>query len=368
MPCRVRAIAALLAVVCLAPLSLAAQTPQQARRELKSRLVSLLDQWEEAVGATARLAQDLSVLEKIIDQEQAEAGELKNLQLEMEQRLPGVLAEESSLKARLEQQQRRYYQQIRALYLLGAESSQGLMASAQDHRQAVARSQAMTWLLAGQHQRLQDLRAARRQLKQAQGNLTLKQNQLDELRLQVEQARQRLAMLHNQRSALLQRLQTRRALLIERIAAIKEAEARLARAFALPPDNGGQAERPLPGVRAARGRLSPPVQGRVLAGPPGDAQPGITLQTRGGAPVRAPWGGKVAFAGPLTGLGRVVVLDHGQKVHTVLGHLASLAVTQGQNLAPGEVVGAVGADGRLYLEVRLEARAVDPRRWLRLGS
>ena len=59
-------------------------------------------------------------------------------------------------------------------------------------------------------------------------------------------------------------------------------------------------------------------------------------------------------------------LDHGEKVHTVLGHLNSVAVSQGQHIKPGEMIGALGPEGLLYLEVRLKTKAQDPRRWLRL--
>ncbi|MCB2226488.1 MAG: peptidoglycan DD-metalloendopeptidase family protein [Desulfarculaceae bacterium] len=359
--------AALLAVLCLLPCLSLAQTPQQARLELKNRLISLLDQWEAAAKTMARLGGELKNLEESYAKEQAEAAELERVQLELEQRLPGVLAEEANLRATLKRQERLYLQQVRALYLLGVESDQGLMASEQDYRRVAARSRAITWLLAGQHQRLNDLQAARRRLTHVQGSLALKQNQLAELRSQVEAARSRLSLLHTQRSNLLEHMQERRLAIIERIAAIKEAEARLARAFALLPQ-GAEEARPLPGVRAAQGHLSPPVPGRVLRAPGGASRPGITLQARDGAPVRAPWGGRVAYAGELGRMGRVVVLDHGEKVHTVLGHLGSLAVAKGQVVAPGEVVGTVAPGGRLYLEVRLEAKAVDPRAWLRLGS
>ncbi|MCF8031589.1 MAG: peptidoglycan DD-metalloendopeptidase family protein [Desulfarculaceae bacterium] len=364
-PWRSRLALALLAALCLLSWPAGAQTPQQAREELRSRLVALLDQWEDAAQAIAGQEEALKSLEASYAQEQSEARELQQVQMEMEERLPGVLAEESHLRARLERQERLYLQQIRALYLLGVESDQGLMASEEDYRRVAARSRAITWLLAGQHQRLNDLQAARRRLTHVQGNLALKYNQLAELRAQVESARQRLRGLHAQRSALLEGMQAKRLSLIERIAAIKEAEARLARAFALPPENGFPA-RPLPGVRAAQGHLSPPVQGRLLGPPGSQQQPGVTMQAKRGAPVRAPWGGRVAYAGELGWMGRVVVLDHGEKVHTVLGHLGSLAVSQGQVVAPGEVVGTVAQKGRLYLEVRLEAKAVDPRAWLRL--
>jgi septal ring factor EnvC (AmiA/AmiB activator) len=42
-------------------------------------------------------------------------------------------------------------------------------------------------------------------------------------------------------------------------------------------------------------------------------------------------------------------------------------VAGGQAVAAGAVLGQVGGDGRLYLEVRREARPENPLDWLRLG-
>lgn len=360
-------LAALAVLVVLAPCYSRAQSASQARQELKSRLVAILDQWDQAVKDTGRLQGELAEMEENIAREEREAGRLALRRREMTERLEGARAEESNLRARLDSLQRRYYQQLRALYLLGVEGDLGLLASARDYRQVLGRSQAITWLLAGQHQRLDDLKTARLRLTQVQGNLALEQNQMDEVRLRLEDTRHRLEGLHRQRGKLLEDLERRRLLLIERISALQEAEARLARAFALPRLGAAGPARPMPGVREARGHLSPPVQGRVLGRAAGVGQPGITMKAAGGAPVRAPWAGRVVFAGELSHLGKVVVLDHGEKVHTVLGHLGSLAVATGQGVNPGEMVGTLGPQGLLYLEVRRETKAEDPRRWLRLG-
>jgi septal ring factor EnvC (AmiA/AmiB activator) len=156
------------------------------------------------------------------------------------------------------------------------------------------------------------------------------------------------------------------------IAALTEAETRLARTFALPggpPPEGKPPPKPAPNPRTnvvkARGSLSPPVEGRVV-GRAGPGRRGVVLETRPGAPVRAPWAGTVVYAATLNGYGRVVVLDHGQRVHTVLAHLGMLSVEKGMQCEPGQVVGAVDGAGRLYLEVRRGTRPVNPLTWLRL--
>jgi septal ring factor EnvC (AmiA/AmiB activator) len=69
----------------------------------------------------------------------------------------------------------------------------------------------------------------------------------------------------------------------------------------------------------------------------------------------------------LAGYGKVVVIDHGSRIHTVLAHLGTLSVEKGQSVRPGQVVGAVDHSGRLYLEVRRGTRPVDPLAWLRLA-
>ncbi|MCF8040608.1 MAG: peptidoglycan DD-metalloendopeptidase family protein [Desulfarculaceae bacterium] len=359
--------AVLAAALLFSPCYCRAQSASEARQEIKGRLVTMLDQWNQAVQDRARLQGEMQEMEDNIAREQREAGRLALRQREMTERLEGAQAEEINLRSRLDSLQERYHRQMRVLYLLGVEGDFGLLASARDYREVMERSQAVTWLLAGQHQRLNDLKTARQRLNQVQGNLALEQNQIDEVRGKLLDTQIRLGGLHQRRAELLLRLEQRRLLLIERISALQEAEARLARAFALPPLASGAKARPMPGVREAQGHLSPPVQGRVLGRGAGPLQPGITIKAAPGAPVRAPWAGRVAYAGELAHVGKVVVLDHGEKVHTVLGHLDSVAVSQGQQINPGEMVGALGPEGLLYLEVRLKTKAQDPRRWLRLN-
>ena len=251
--------AVLAAASLLSPYYCQAQSASEARQEIKGRLVTMLDQWSQAVQETARLQGEMQEMEENIAREQREAGRLALHQREMTERLEGAQAEEINLRSRLDSLQKRYHKQMCALYLLGVEGDFGLLASARDYREVLERSQAVTWLLAGQHQRLNDLKIARRRLNQVQGNLALEQNQIDEVRANLMVTQTRLEGLHQRRAELLVRLEQRRQLLIERISALQEAEARLARAFALPPLASGAKVRPMPG--GARGAGSPEPSG-----------------------------------------------------------------------------------------------------------
>jgi septal ring factor EnvC (AmiA/AmiB activator) len=115
------------------------------------------------------------------------------------------------------------------------------------------------------------------------------------------------------------------------------------------------------------GSLARPARGNVVAsfGIYTDADTHVRLFRRGvelHAPtpeVVAAASGQVTFAGPLAGLGTVVLVDHGQGVVTVTAGLAEAAVARGDLVAAGDPVGRA-ASGRIYFEVRRGGRPVDP--------
>lgn len=125
-----------------------------------------------------------------------------------------------------------------------------------------------------------------------------------------------------------------------------------------------------------RGRLLSPVPNARLLERFGDQgrtvkkfQRGILLGPAEGATVRAAAAGSVVHAGPFRGYEELVVLDHGNGLFTVYGHLDKLAVVKGVQVEAGASLGTVAwapEDGRpeLYFEVRLDGKPEDPEGWL----
>ena len=128
---------------------------------------------------------------------------------------------------------------------------------------------------------------------------------MEDLVARTREHKKSLAALRATQQELSQRLEAEDRNLAGNISAIREAENRLARTFALNVLPAKPKPKPKPeaprGVEEARGGLSPPVEGEVVgrAGPGGR---GVVLKTKPGAPVRNPWDGKVAYAGPAFGL------------------------------------------------------------------
>ena len=84
----------------------------------------------------------------------------------------------------------------------------------------------------------------------------------------------------------------------------------------------------------------------------------------------APADGVVTYAGFYSGYGRMIVVDHGNGITTRYGHLSGFAVTDGQTLRKGQVIGYVGMSGRstgahLHYEVRIHDTPVNPHKYLR---
>jgi murein DD-endopeptidase MepM/ murein hydrolase activator NlpD len=86
---------------------------------------------------------------------------------------------------------------------------------------------------------------------------------------------------------------------------------------------------------------------RVLNGEPSSPHTGVDFPAPTGTPVHAPQAGKVVLAEPLFFAGNTVIIDHGLGVYTLYGHLSQISVKVGDSLTPGEILGKVGATGRV---------------------
>ncbi len=104
---------------------------------------------------------------------------------------------------------------------------------------------------------------------------------------------------------------------------------------------------------------------RILNDQPRSPHSGEDFPAPAGTPVRAPQRGRVVMASDLFFSGNTIVLDHGLGLYTFYGHLESMAVKNGQVVKPGEVIGRVGATGRvtgphLHWSARLNKARVNP--------
>lgn len=91
---------------------------------------------------------------------------------------------------------------------------------------------------------------------------------------------------------------------------------------------------------------------------------GTDFLSPAGTPVRAPNAGRIVVARELFFAGNTVMIDHGAGLFSQLAHLSRIDVKEGELVKAGDVVGLVGATGRvtgahLHWAVRASGARVD---------
>lgn len=128
-----------------------------------------------------------------------------------------------------------------------------------------------------------------------------------------------------------------------------------------------------PGMKRAPAGYQLPVAGRTVTGFGAPARggvlsQGISLAPRAGAQVVAPAAGRVAFAGPYRGYGRIVIIEHDGGWTTLVTGMARVDVTVGQQLVRGAPLGVAAPVSPLVtLELRRDGVPVNPVEFLGRG-
>lgn len=86
---------------------------------------------------------------------------------------------------------------------------------------------------------------------------------------------------------------------------------------------------------------------RVLNGKSNSPHSGVDLPSPTGTPVHAAQSGRIVLAEELYFAGNTVVIDHGFGIYTLYGHFSEIDAKVGDEVKVGDVIGKVGATGRV---------------------
>jgi septal ring factor EnvC (AmiA/AmiB activator) len=132
----------------------------------------------------------------------------------------------------------------------------------------------------------------------------------------------------------------------------------------------------------SRGKLQMPLfGGEVISdfGKSKDPKLGLTVFKKGieirpkpgggSQPMKAVFGGKVAFVGVLPEYGKVAILDHGDQFYSLSARLGEVLVQSGDWVPQGSVLGRTDSVGTpVYFEIRAKNVAVNPLQWFSESS
>lgn len=119
-----------------------------------------------------------------------------------------------------------------------------------------------------------------------------------------------------------------------------------------------------------KGRLAAPVHGKVLSRygekrSSGRVVQGVLVRAGNDTQVASVGGGEIVFSGPFPGLGKTIIINHGDRYHSVYAQLDVLQHEVGERVRENQVVGSLSrTEPVLHFELRAEGKAVDPAGWL----
>jgi septal ring factor EnvC (AmiA/AmiB activator) len=379
----------LIALVCLSPWPLSAIPPadelQRKEHELselragirrlrsdldaakseRDRLTRELARTEEAVGALARSAYELTAR---IERGQGRLEEMGHARGARQARLA---AQRSALGA-----------QVRAAHVTGRQERLKMLLNQEDPAVVSRMMVYYDYLNQDRIRSIRDIQRGMVELRELETQIHGQQRELQRLRSLQEDERQALEKSLEERESALAALEAGIRADDRRLSDMEQDEQRMETflqelerlLLELPLQSAGDIA-----FTELRGQLPWPVSGRlsVAFGSPrkrgGRSWDGVVIGAKEGSEVRAIHHGRVVFADWLRGLGLLLIVDHGAGFMSLYGHNQSLFKETGEWVAPGEVIGLVGRSGGhtnagVYFGIRKQGKPVNPGGWCKASQ
>jgi murein DD-endopeptidase MepM/ murein hydrolase activator NlpD len=209
------------------------------------------------------------------------------------------------------------------------------------------------------------LRAVRDRIRAARDSIAARKRELERTRSSIEARQSQLERARGKREDALARIKAHEQELDGDVA---DLQAKIAAQLA------GPSVLPAGPIRGGSSGLIWPVNGPVVSGfgwrfGGTEFHEGVDIAVPTGTPIRAAASGSVAIAGPSGGYGNYTCIDHGGGLSTCYGHQESFAVSGGQSVSQGQVIGYSDCTGHcfgphVHFEVRVNGQAVDPMGYL----
>ncbi len=355
---------------------------QQKLEQLKKKIQSIQKEVTDTRNRYDKLTRDLREHERNIGKANRELKQINN-QLALTRKKLGKLEQSrEQLQDNISRQKQRLASQLRDAYRLGKQEQFKLLFNQQSPDDL---TRAMTYYQYFNRQRLarvEELNHSLEQLETLEQNIRARQQDIEKTRAEKLAVKQRMVGEKKRRNSVLTSLSKKMSNQAARVQKLKQDEKRLAKLVDELnkylskmddiPRNVGK-------FSAQRGKLSPPVRGRIQASYGSPRQQGklrwdgLLIKTREGEDIKAIFHGRIAFADWLRGMGLLIIVDHGDGYMSLYAHNESLFKEVGEWVSSGEVIATAGSSGGqkntgLYFEIRHNGKPVNPLKWVRSPS
>jgi murein DD-endopeptidase MepM/ murein hydrolase activator NlpD len=210
-----------------------------------------------------------------------------------------------------------------------------------------------------------DLRKEQAKAQEAEAAAAADREQVSQLRTQADGEREQATAAEQQEQQVVEGIRARKADFEAQYNALQaQIAASVSRGNPTPSNGNGRFIWPVNGsITSGFGPRTHPIYGGSRV------HTGLDIAASQGTPIKAAGDGVVKMAGVNGGYGNWTLIDHGGGLATGYGHQSRIAVSVGQHVSQGEVIGYVGSTGastgpHLHWEVRVNGNPVDPRGWV----
>ena len=361
------------------PASPASQETQEKLRAWKQRLSTSLQ-------AERSVLRQIYTIESEHRRQQGEFSKINNTLAEIRSR--SADAEKQIDRLRDERNQKKAHLKVTLvrLYKLQRGGMWQILFESPDFKTFLLRFKALSYYLKRDIQVINGFQDRVNRLALTQAHLADDIRTLAELKQQVSPRREAVWLERQKLFALLEQVQRNKSLALRATQELERQDERIADTIrslpAAPPISPVSPDSLVLDFASLKGYLKLPVSGIFVGhfGPQKSRRFGTVTKSNGikiaatpNASVRVVADGTIRYVGEFLGYGRVLIVDHGDRFHTLYAHLDRFLVQKGDAVKTGMVIGTVSTDSSLgepvlHFEIRHKGAAQNPLEWLGLGG
>jgi septal ring factor EnvC (AmiA/AmiB activator) len=344
-----------------------------------------LEEWKKRV--TTSLKAEQSVLRQLYTieaeqrRQQQELSKINGTLGKIRSRVAKYEGKIDALRADNNQRQTRVKNTLRRLYKLGRGGLWRILLESKDLQSFLKRYRAIKAFLFEDLKIISNFQNRLRNLASAKADLADDIATLDRLKQSAIFRKEAVWLERNKRMILLDQIQRNKALAMRATRELEAQDAKLAATIRDMPKSAVFAsvspESLVLDFVGRKGYLNLPVGGMIVGrfGKQTSRNFGTVTKNNGiditaslGSPVAVIADGTVRYVGDFLGYGLVVIVDHGDRYHSLYAHLSQFYVAKGDAIKERTVIGTVGksgalTDSSLHFEIRHKGVAKDPLAW-----
>lgn len=335
------------------------------QKELQNQLASIKEDKNKALEQKTLLEQQINATQAEIDTIQQQISKYDDLIAQKQEELAEAEEEEQA-------QYELFCERVRYMEEQGEVSYWSILFSSSDFADLLDNAMMVDEIMQYDNQVMNDLIAIRQQIAQDKADLETARQEQQAAKDEQEAAKASLKTQESEVDALIAQISSQQAEVEQAEAKlkaaadaadaeIKAAEQELASQISSVVSESGFMW-PLPGyntLSSLYGNRIHPVTGKP------NSHTGIDIPAAGGTKILAAKSGVVTTSTYNSSYGNYVVVSHSDGTSTLYAHMRQRAVSKGQTVSQGQVVGYVGTTGsstgnHLHFEIRVNGSRVDP--------